>query len=39
VPWKAAGPLIRIHAGLEDAADLIDDLERGFARLREEPRT
>ncbi|MEX1206514.1 MAG: PLP-dependent transferase, partial [Dongiaceae bacterium] len=31
--WTAAGPLLRIHAGLEDAADLIDDLERGFARL------
>ncbi len=27
------GPTIRIHAGLEDTDDLIDDLERGFARL------
>ncbi|HTP81640.1 MAG TPA: cystathionine beta-lyase [Alphaproteobacteria bacterium] len=35
VPWKAPGPLIRIHAGLEDPQDLIADLEAGFARLRE----
>jgi cystathionine beta-lyase len=34
VPWPAAGPLLRIHAGLEDPADLIDDLEAGFAALR-----
>ncbi len=34
VPWKGHGPLIRIHAGLEDPADLIADLEAGFARLR-----
>ena len=39
VPWTAAGPLIRIHAGLEDPADLIDDLDRGFARLREAARS
>ena len=32
--WKNRGPLIRIHAGLEDPADLIADLEKGFARLR-----
>jgi cystathionine beta-lyase len=31
--WNSAGPLIRLHAGLEDPADLIADLERGFARL------
>jgi cystathionine beta-lyase len=31
-PWKG-GPLIRYHAGLEDADDLIRDLEAGFARL------
>ena len=30
--WKG-GPLIRFHAGLEDADDLIRDLEAGFARL------
>ena len=34
VPWKAEGPLIRIHAGLEDADDLIADLDAGFARLK-----
>ena len=33
VPWTAPGPLIRVHAGLEDPADLTADLERGFARL------
>ena len=33
VPWHAAGPLIRIHAGLEDAADLRADLTTGLARL------
>ncbi len=31
--WQAPGPLLRIHAGLEDAGDLIADLEAGFARL------
>lgn len=31
-PWTG-GPLIRIHAGLEDVDDLIADLERGFQRL------
>lgn len=33
-PFVADGPLIRIHAGLEDAGDLIADLERGFERMR-----
>jgi cystathionine beta-lyase len=32
-PFPAAGPVLRIHAGLEDAEDLIADLERAFARL------
>jgi cystathionine beta-lyase len=32
-PWVAAGPALRIHAGLEDPRDLIRDLEEGFARL------
>jgi len=32
--WQAAGPSIRIHIGLEDTGDLIEDLEKGFARLR-----
>lgn len=29
--WDAAGPLIRIHVGLEDPADLIADLEQALA--------
>ena len=31
--WHSAGPLIRLHAGLEDVDDLIGDLDRGLARL------
>ena len=31
--WQAPGPTLRIHAGLEDPDDLIEDLERGLARL------
>ena len=31
--WQAPGPLIRLHIGLEDPADLIDDLRAGFARF------
>jgi cystathionine beta-lyase len=31
-PWDADGPLLRIHAGLEDPDDLIADLEEAFAR-------
>jgi cysteine-S-conjugate beta-lyase len=31
--WDAALPSLRIHAGLEDPADLIADLEAGFERL------
>ena len=31
--WEAPGPVIRFHAGLEDAGDLIADLEAGFHRL------
>lgn len=30
--WRE-GPVIRLHIGLEDPADLIADLERGFAAL------
>ncbi len=33
--WQAAGPCLRVAVGLEDPADLIGDLERGFARLRD----
>ncbi len=29
--WKAGGPLIRLHIGLEDPGDLIADLEAAFA--------
>jgi len=32
--WKPGGPAIRFHIGLEDLGDLIDDLERGFAAMR-----
>jgi cystathionine beta-lyase len=31
--WSAPGPLLRIHAGLEDVDDLIADLDQGFQRL------
>lgn len=34
VPWREEGQLLRIHAGLEDAADLIADLEGGFERFK-----
>ena len=30
-PWGGAGPLIRLHIGLEDPDDLIEDLARGLA--------
>lgn len=31
--WQADGPLLRLHIGLEDADDLIADLEAGFQRV------
>ena len=31
--WQSEGPSLRFHAGLEDAQDLQDDLERGLERL------
>ena len=31
--WDAQGPLLRLHAGLDDVDDLKDDLAEGFARL------
>lgn len=34
VPWRAEGPTLRLHIGLEDPNDLIRDLEAGFQRLR-----
>ncbi len=33
-PLHAGGPVLRVHAGLEDADDLLEDLRRSFARLR-----
>ena len=32
-PWTAEGPVLRIHAGLEDIGDLTTDLERAFAAM------
>jgi len=32
--WSPEGPLLRLHAGLEDPADLIADLEAGLGRLK-----
>jgi cystathionine beta-lyase len=34
-PFEAEGPVLRIHAGLEDPDDLIADLEKGLARMTE----
>ena len=31
--WRAEGPALRLHVGLEDIDDLKSDLEAGFARL------
>jgi cystathionine beta-lyase len=31
--WASGGPCLRLAVGLEDAADLIADLESGLARL------
>lgn len=33
VPWQAEGPVVRLHIGLEDPADLIADLDRSFAAV------
>ncbi len=33
VPWRDEGPLVRLHVGLEDPADLIADLERSLAAV------
>lgn len=32
--WTAEGPVLRFHAGLEDAGDLIADLENAFAAMK-----
>ena len=34
-PWQDAGPLLRLHIGLEDPDDLIADLDAGLRRLKE----
>ncbi|UTW57721.1 cystathionine beta-lyase [Kordiimonas sp. SCSIO 12603] len=31
-PWKANGPLLRLHIGLENTDDLIEDLQAGLER-------
>ena len=33
--WAPEGPTLRIHAGLEDIGDLIDDFDQGLQRLRD----
>ena len=35
VPWTERGYLVRMHIGLEDPDDLIQDLTDGFSRLNE----
>ena len=32
--WSPGGPTLRLHIGLEDADDLIADLEQGFAAMK-----
>ncbi len=32
-PWQEEGPVLRLHAGLENSDDLIADLERAFAAM------
>jgi cystathionine beta-lyase len=32
-PWRAEGPVVRLHIGLEDPADLIADLDAGLRRF------
>lgn len=32
--WETQGPCLRLHIGLEDADDLVEDLAGGLARLR-----
>ena len=34
IRWSPGGPSLRVHVGLEDPQDLIEDLDAGFARLR-----
>lgn len=39
VPWKDDGPIVRIYTGLEDAMDLLSDLEFGLERMADACRT
>ncbi len=39
VPWREEGPLVRLHIGLEEPADLIADLERALFAVGEGRRT
>lgn len=32
--WNPPGPLVRLHIGLENPADLIADIEAGFGRMK-----
>jgi cystathionine beta-lyase len=32
--WKDSGPIVRLHVGLEDPADLVEDLRQAFEVLR-----
>jgi cystathionine beta-lyase len=34
MPWPTEGVLVRVHAGLENADDLIDDMAQGMGRLQ-----
>jgi cysteine-S-conjugate beta-lyase len=36
-PFQTEGPLVRIHAGLENADDLIADLAQGFGKVKATP--
>ena len=36
--WQGTQPVVRLHVGLEDPADLIADLHTGFARVAERER-
>jgi cystathionine beta-lyase len=36
--WKNRGPIVRLHVGLEDPADLVDDLEQSLVELRRNER-
>ena len=37
--WSGHRPIVRLHIGLEDPADLIRDLERAFAVMQATPRS